>query len=69
MFPFALIGFQLYVVITKCGDSILILASAVFYYGSGSGEAQAAAASLFDAQDLIRGLVGPSMSWLFIWLS
>ena len=35
---------------------ILILASAVFFYGSGSGSG--GPASLFDAYDLLRDLVG-----------
>ncbi|ESK81850.1 putative transporter of the nramp family [Moniliophthora roreri MCA 2997] len=46
---------------------ILILASAVFYYGNGlTGEnAGKDAAGLFDAYDLIKDLVGPGAATLF----
>lgn len=41
---------------------ILILASAVFFYGSGAGSG--GPASLFDAYDLLRDLVGQRESKL-----
>ncbi|PFH47592.1 hypothetical protein AMATHDRAFT_67511 [Amanita thiersii Skay4041] len=44
---------------------ILILASAVFYYGSGSSRESGDPASLFDAYDLIRDLVGQGAATLF----
>lgn len=44
--------------------SILILASAVFYYGSGD-TGSADPASLFDAYDLIRDIVGQGAATLF----
>ncbi|KAF8079350.1 natural resistance-associated macrophage protein-domain-containing protein [Lyophyllum atratum] len=43
---------------------ILILASAVFYYGT-SADGTAVPASLFDAYDLIHDLVGPAAATLF----
>ena len=41
--------------------SILILASAVFYYGSSSAQQSGGPASLFDAYDLIYSFVGKGM--------
>ncbi|KAG6868380.1 hypothetical protein C0993_003904 [Termitomyces sp. T159_Od127] len=45
-------------------DSILILASAVFFYSGAERDAEAPA-SLFDAYDLIRNLVGKGAATLF----
>ncbi|KAF8640377.1 hypothetical protein AX17_000047 [Amanita inopinata Kibby_2008] len=44
---------------------ILILASAVFYYGSASARQSGGPAGLFDAYDLIRDLVGQGAATLF----
>ncbi|KAF8645422.1 hypothetical protein AX16_007825 [Volvariella volvacea WC 439] len=56
---FSLLGFAVLI-----NSLILILASAVFYYGSGStGDSDPA--SLFDAYDLIRDLVGQGAATLF----
>jgi metal iron transporter len=41
---------------------ILILAGAVFYYGSGVNASPGGPASLFDAYDLIKELVGQGVS-------
>ncbi|KAH8825860.1 natural resistance-associated macrophage protein-domain-containing protein [Flagelloscypha sp. PMI_526] len=58
---FSLLGFAVLI-----NAMILILASAVFFYGSGSnGQEREGPASLFDAYDLIRDLVGQSSATLF----
>lgn len=44
---------------------ILILASAVFYYGENGGTGDANPASLFDAHALIKDIVGPGAALLF----
>ena len=46
---------------------ILILASAVFFYGSGSGSG--GPASLFDAYDLLRDLVGQRMFDVYLYIA
>ncbi|TFY83339.1 hypothetical protein EWM64_g668 [Hericium alpestre] len=51
----SLLGFAVLI-----NSMILVLASAVFYYGQHAEDGSHATASLFDAHDLIRTVVGPA---------